>query len=171
MAGPLAFAGGRSKPDAKLVAKVRGWGEAEMTAQVRAAPRHGATVCSFCPVRRPRPVQNSWALMTTPTVRAASHQLTPHACCCTHAPPGGVHLVAAASEEDDGGDSDGVAGVTLNNGASVRLVPAEGAELTVSSHEEELERTSHKNDSWVLERTQNQPLAHLVVPTTIPLET
>ena len=41
MAGPLAFAGGRSKPDAKLVAKVRGWGEAEMTAQVRAAPRHG----------------------------------------------------------------------------------------------------------------------------------
>ena len=31
--------------------------------------------------------------------------------------------------EDDGGDSDWVAGVTLSDNASVRLVPAEGVEL------------------------------------------
>eukprot|EP01045_Picozoa_sp_COSAG04_P026097 COSAG04_NODE_3553_length_2715_cov_1.279434_6_plen_137_part_00 len=37
--------------------------------------------------------------------------------------------------EDDGGDSDWVAGVALSDNASVRLVPAEGAELCLTEAE------------------------------------
>eukprot|EP01045_Picozoa_sp_COSAG04_P009134 COSAG04_NODE_522_length_13154_cov_27.623592_5_plen_303_part_00 len=44
-----------------------------------------------------------------------------------------------ADIEDDGGDSDWVAGVTLSDRASVRLVAAEGEELIPLSHEEAAE--------------------------------
>ena len=42
---------------------------------------------------------------------------------------GGSEAAVFVDIEDDGGDSDWVAGVTLSDNASVRLVPAEGVEL------------------------------------------
>ena len=57
-----------------------------------------------------------------------------------------VAVFAGIPDDDDDGDSDWVAGVTLSEGARVRLVPADGEELIEDTRRWSAEKVAAEAD-------------------------